>query len=148
MEAGKSTEQGPTHSGIIGTAKMGLKDKGAIDRILVAAIVIGLALSVVFGLGALRGARRMRGARHQASSLDTQQIQGWMTVPYIAKVYHLDPAELYRAASIPSLGSDSKSLQALNRELFPGQQGLVYQRIQEAVRLGLQMKVQRGKDRP
>ncbi len=122
--------------------------KGITDKILVAVIVLGLGLSLVFGLGALRGARRMHGARRQASSLDTQQIQGWMTVPYIAKVYHLDPAELYRAASIPSLGSDSKSLQALNRELFPGQQGLVFQRIQEAVRLGLEMKVQGGKGRP
>lgn len=127
---------------------MGRKTKGTIDKILVAAIVIGLVLSVVFGLGAVRGARRMHGARRQASSLDTQEIQGWMTVPYIARVYHLDLAELYRAASIPSLGSDGKSLQTLNRELFPGQQGLVYQRIQEAVRLGLDMKVLRGKERP
>ena len=127
---------------------MAQKTKSTTGKILVAVIVIGLALSVVFGLGAVRGARRMHGAKRQADSLDTQGIQGWMTVPYIAKVYHLAPEELYRAASIPSLGSDNKSLQALNKELFPGQKGLVFQRIQEAVRLGLDMKVQRGKGRP
>ena len=122
--------------------------KRTTERILAAIIVLGLVLSVVFGLGAVRGARRMHGGHRQALMTDVQEIRGWMTVPYIAKAYRLAPEDIYKAAAIPSLGSGRKSLQALNEELFPGRTGVVVQKVRDAVRLGLEARTLREKRQP
>ena len=105
-------------------------------------IVVGLIIVALFGLRALNAFREFRGNRPipadvfmetQSEEADVGQIRDWMTVPFIAKMYHLPPPVLYQALDIPRRGNDEKSLTQLNSEFFPEAPGIVEIKIKEAV---------------
>jgi hypothetical protein len=60
-----------------------------------------------------------------------------MTIPFIAKMYHVPPPLLYEALGISARGNQDKSLTQLNEEYFPGFSGIVETRIKAAVQENL-----------
>lgn len=103
-------------------------------RLLIAVVVLGLLLSVFFGVGAARSMIRIAATGLEAGKSDAESIRGWMTVPYIARVFELPAEELYARIGAPQAGSDKKSLQTLNKEYFPGKRGYLVAKAKEAVR--------------
>ena len=107
---------------------------------IIAAIVAGLVVSGFFGFGAMKSLIRMQATRLEPSTTDPEGIRGWMTVPYIAHVYGLEPEEIYRLAGLPppQKGDDAKSLQKLNKKHFSGRRAELLEKVKEAVRQGLE----------
>jgi hypothetical protein len=106
--------------------------------ILVAAgaIVVGL-----FGLRTFRVWRELKEHRpppgfpvmSDRTETDVELIRDWMTIPFIAKMYHVPPPVLYKALDISPRGNQEKSLTQLNEEYFPGVPGMVEAKIKAAV---------------
>lgn len=112
-------------------------------RILVLGLIaIGLIIVALFGVRALQAFREFRGNRPipadvfmeaQPEEADVKLIRDWMTIPFIARMYHLPPSVLYQALDIPRRGNDEKSLTQLNSEFFPDAPGIVEIKIKAAV---------------
>ena len=102
-------------------------------RWLISVVVVGLLLSAFFGFGAARSMLRIAATGLEAGKSDAESIRGWMTVPYIARVFDLTAEELYARIGVPQAGSDKKSLQTLNKEYFPGKRGYLVAKAKEAV---------------
>lgn len=98
-------------------------------------IVAGLALVVVFGLRAVRSYRiMMMRDQLKTGATDVELIRGWMTVPYIARVYGVPQDILYDSLGIqPEQGKRQPNLSDINRDYFPGQQGEAARRVKAAI---------------
>jgi len=81
---------------------------GAQRWLIVVALIAGLALVGIFGVRAwnqLQYAKRVAGGEVQVDTL-----RGWMTLPYIARVYRVPEAELRAVLGLPAQGNDERSL--------------------------------------
>jgi hypothetical protein len=105
-------------------------------------ILIGILAAGFFGLRTLRAFREFRGhrpppfpaANAEAAETDVELIRAWMTVPFIAKTYHIPPPLLFDALKIPRRGNEEKSLQMLNDEYYPEAPGIVLEMMKAAIR--------------
>jgi hypothetical protein len=105
-------------------------------------IIIGLIIVVFFGLRTARAFRQFHGHRPPPPfatqpETDVELIRDWMTVPFIAKMYHVRDPILFDALQIPEHGNREKSLQQLNEEYYPTAQGVVLEKIKAAVAAAL-----------
>jgi hypothetical protein len=97
-------------------------------------IIVGL-----FGLRTLRLLREFREHRppppfaSEPVETDVELIRDWMTIPFVAKMYHVRPHILFEALGIPERGNRDKSLRQLNEEYFPEAQGIVEEKIKAVV---------------
>jgi hypothetical protein len=98
-------------------------------------IVAGMLLAVVFGVRATHVFANMRHAGFHPRAVNVDGIQDWMTVPGLAHLFNVPEDYLYQQIGVPQQGSQHYSLSALNNRYFPGQAGLVLNRVKEAVRL-------------
>jgi hypothetical protein len=114
----------------------------SIPRALIAGlIVLGILLAGFFGLRTLHALKKFRGAPPpplaaqvtEQAETDVELIREWMTIPFIAKTYHVPPNILFDALEIPPNGNREKSLKQLNREYFPRENGIVIARIKAAI---------------
>jgi hypothetical protein len=67
---------------------------------------------------------------------DVELIRGWMTIPYIARVYSVPDKILWDSLGIPSLAPKEARrtpLSRLNQQLFPGQPMEVLARVKQAI---------------
>ncbi|GAB4549328.1 MAG: hypothetical protein Fur002_26450 [Anaerolineales bacterium] len=99
-------------------------------------IVIGAAAMIFFGMRAFRAMTRMRGhgfSEPPASQTDVSLIRDWMTVPYIARAYHVPPDKLFEELHISERENRKKSLKQINAELYPEEEGVMLARAQAAV---------------
>jgi len=72
------------------------------------ALVLGALLVTFFGA---RAWHQWTYAQRVASGeVHVQTLRGWMTLSYIARVYHVPEAELRAALGAPSTGFDERSL--------------------------------------
>ena len=97
-------------------------------------IVAGMLLAVVFGVSATHAFANMCHAGFHPRAVNIDGIQDWMTVPGLARLFNVPEDYLYQQIGVPQQGSQHNSLSALNRRYFPGQPGLVLNRVKEAVR--------------
>lgn len=76
-------------------------------------VLIGLLVLV----GLMTVGMAMRGIQHarQLSARSDEPIQPWMTVPYIAHVYHVSPDVIQRALGLPSGPPDRRPLHQIAR---------------------------------
>ena len=102
-------------------------------KIMLVLLIAGILLSAFFGLRAVHSFAHLRQDGFHPGNPDVNTIRGWMTVPYIARVYRVSPDYLYQQIGIPITGNDGKSLVDLNREYFPGQPGVVLQKVKDAI---------------
>jgi hypothetical protein len=108
-------------------------------------VAAGLIIVGFFGLRTLRIWRELRehgpppGFPEVSENIETDVdlIRDWMTIPFIAKMYHVPAPVLYRSLEISARDNQEKSLTQLNEEYFPGVPGIVEAKIKAAVQENL-----------
>jgi hypothetical protein len=102
-----------------------------------ALIILGVAITLFFGMGALRAFRHMdgRGPFNEkppaANQADVTLIRDWMTVPYVAKMYDVPQNAIFKNLEIPEDSKNKKlSLEQLNDKYYPDQEGRVLAQTQ------------------
>lgn len=104
-------------------------------------VLIGLGVLIVafFGIRTVSAFKEFRGHRppppfdEKEPETDVELIRDWMTIPFIGKMYHVPPPEIFDALDIPMKGNQDKSLKQLNEEYFPDVNGFVETKVKEAV---------------
>jgi len=110
--------------------------------LIVSLCAIGILIAGFFGLRAIFALREFR--RHgppplaeamteQIVETDVELIRDWMTVPYVARTYQVNPRVLYEALELSPRENGEKSLLQLNEEFFPDQPGIVIELIKAVV---------------
>ena len=107
--------------------------------LIIILIFMGGVIVGFFGLRTLRAFREFRGHRPAPPSADmarietdTELIRDWMTIPFVAKMYHVRPPVLFESLEIPERGNHEKSLKQLNEEYYPEAEGIVLEKIKAA----------------
>jgi hypothetical protein len=106
---------------------------------VVGLIIIGLMVIGFFGLRTARAFRQFHGHRPpppfegQHIETDVNLIRDWMTVPFIARMYHVPEPLLFDALKISEHSNQEKSLKQLNEEYFPQEAGTVLEKIKATV---------------
>jgi hypothetical protein len=120
--------------------------------ILMGALIVGF-----FGLRTLHAFREFRGHRPppppsaadaESVETDAELIREWMTIPFISKMYHVPPNVLFEALGIPANRNREKSLKQLNKEYFPGAEGMVLEKIKATVLTALANQPQQLQENP
>ncbi|SRR6266498_366327 len=106
--------------------------------LVVGLILLGLVVVVFFGLRTVRAFRQFHGHRppppfNEHVETDVELIRDWMTIPFIAKMYHVPPPVLFDSLGIRELGNKQKSLKQLNEEYYPQAEGVVLEKIKATV---------------
>jgi len=103
-------------------------------------ILIGLAITIFFGLGALRALKHMEGhgpfngKPPAANQTDVSAIRDWMTVPYVAHMYDVPAKAIFKNLEIHEDEKDEKmSLAQLNDKYYPDQDGVVLMQVQALI---------------
>jgi len=65
---------------------------------------------------------------------DSEAIRGWMTIPYLARTYHIPEEYLFEQLHIPPEGNRDKSLRQLNAEYFDDEPGDILKPLRDAIR--------------
>ncbi len=110
------------------------------QRILVTALIIfGIWLAGFFGLRTLHALSEVRDHRppppfkNETPETDVKLIEDWMTIPFIAKMYHIPPPVIFDALGIPFEGNQRKSIKQINDKYFPGTPGSVLSLVKSTV---------------
>ena len=102
-------------------------------------IIIGVIIVIFFGLRTARAFRQFHGHRPpppfaaEHIETDVELIRDWMTLPFISITYGLPPRLLYEALDIPPDRTGKKSLKQLNDEYFPGEPGIILEKVKTAI---------------
>jgi hypothetical protein len=101
--------------------------------IIPAILVVGVFLATLFSLRVSRSLIRVldTGIRPGPDNVDT--IRGWMTMPFIARVYRVPEGYLYQQTGISPQSNPHQSLDELNRRYYPGQPGVVVDKVRTAI---------------
>jgi len=110
--------------------------------LIVFLVILGVLTAGFFGLRALFALREFR--RHGPPPLadamtelivetDVELIRDWMTIPYIARTYQVNPRVFFDALNISPRENGEKSLLQLNEEFFPDQPGIVVELVKAIV---------------
>ncbi len=103
-------------------------------------IILGVIVTVFFGMRVLHAFKKFDGRRPPPPGkveTDVELIRGWMTVPFIAKTYHVPDGIIFDELNIPEKGNMEKSLKELNEEYYPDQTGYVMKAVMEIVQTHL-----------
>jgi len=101
-------------------------------------IIFGILAIGFFGLRTFHAFREFRGHRpppfeNRQPVTDVELIRDWMTIPFIARMYHVPPEILFDAIGIQPLGNKEKSHKEMNEKYFSEQQGIVEEKVKVAV---------------
>lgn len=89
-----------------------------INRWIWVLVILGIALTIFFGFRTVRTFAQVQLTGLQPGTTDVNAIRGWMTIPYLAKIYGVPQDYLYRQLNVPTSGRNEKSLADLNKEYF------------------------------
>lgn len=108
------------------------------QRILFIALsILGVMLILFFGLRALRAFKKFDGHRPppmaEELQTDVNDIEGWMTIPFISHNYGVPPDILFAALSINGKENHKKSLKQLNDEFYAEQDGYVIETVRATI---------------
>lgn len=100
------------------------------QRILFIALsILGVMLILFFGLRVLHAFKKFDGHRPPplAKELETdvEDIEDWMTIPFISHSYGVPPELLFDALNIDPKETHKKSLRQINDEYYPDEEGYV-----------------------
>jgi hypothetical protein len=93
----------------------------------------GLLLVLFFGWRAARSSLRLWRGGLPPEATDVEAIRGWMTIPYIAKAYHVPEPYLFERLGLPPEENRDKSLAELNQLYRPNEPRIVILEVQEAI---------------
>jgi hypothetical protein len=103
----------------------------------IALSILGVMLILFFGLRALRAFKKFDGHRPppMAEELqsDVNDIEDWMTIPFISHNYGMPPEILFDALSINGKENHKKSLKQLNDEFYSEQDGYVIETVRATI---------------
>jgi hypothetical protein len=85
--------------------------------VVIVLLLVGIILTAFFGVRLVRSAAQLHHNRLPPGTTDVQLIRGWMTIPYIARVYRVPEAYLWQGLGIPEAGNRHRSIEALGVEL-------------------------------
>jgi len=103
-------------------------------RWVLVVILIGLILVAVFSFRAIRSFIQIQRTGLQPGETDVELIRGWMTVPYIARVYDVPEEYIFTSLHLSPQEHQQSSLSDINRLLKPGQPGYALDQVKEAIR--------------
>ena len=90
-------------------------------------------LVLFFGFRMTKSFLQIRLTGLKPNTQDAELVKGWMTIPYIAKMYRVPPEVFYQQLNIPEEENDKRSLAEINQKLFLGQQGFVLEQVKEII---------------
>lgn len=116
-----------------------------LQRVLVSALIIfGIWIATFFGLRTYHAYNEVREHRppppqfkNERPETDVQLIEDWMTIPFIARMYHVSPVVLFDAVNIPEKANREKSLKQINEKYFPDTPGFVLKLVKATVQANL-----------
>lgn len=91
--------------------------------LLVLVAVLGVVMMLFFGRRVLVRYFDLRGRGGFRPGEAAPPIEGWMTLPHVAKMYRVPPELLFDALQIPMQGNERKNLDDLNRQYAPDAPG-------------------------
>lgn len=99
--------------------------------------MLGVMLILFFGLRVFHTFRKFGPPPplHFAEELqtDVDDIEDWMTIPYISYNYGVPPDVFFKALEIVPRENHKKSLQQLNEEYYPEQDGYVLGTVRQLI---------------
>lgn len=107
--------------------------------LVIGLILVGLIIVGFFGLRMARAFREFRGHpppppfATEHVETDVSLIRDWMTIPFIAKMYHVPPQMLFKALDLPEHKNKEKSLKQLNEEYYPEAEGIVLEKVKATI---------------
>lgn len=108
------------------------------QRILFIALsILGVMLILFFGLRVFHAFKKFDGHRPQplakALETDVEDIEDWMTIPFISHSYGVPPEILFDALKIDPKETHKKSLKQLNDEFYPDEDGYVLATVKATI---------------
>jgi hypothetical protein len=109
--------------------------------LVIGLIALGVLFTAFFGMRVLHAFKKFDGhhplppGRPGKVETDVEFIRNWMTVPFIAELYHVPEPALFDALKIPpDKKNREKSLRDLNREFYPDANGYVLETVKATVK--------------
>lgn len=103
---------------------------------VIALIILGVLFTAFFGMRAMRAFKKFDGHRPPPLGeveTDVELIREWMTIPFISHTYHVPEKFIFDALDISPIKNHEKSLEDINQEYFPDQDGYVLDIVKETV---------------
>ena len=104
--------------------------------LVVALIVIGVLFTAFFGMRAARAFKKFDGHRPPPRGevqTDVELIREWMTISFISRTYQVPEKFLFDALDISPIANHEKSLEDINKDYFPDQDGYVLDLVKATV---------------
>jgi hypothetical protein len=115
-----------------------------LQRVLGSALIIfGIWMAAFFGMRTFHAYREVQEHRPpppfktEQPETDVELIEDWMTIPFIARMYHVPPPVLFDAMHVPFKGNQERSLKQINDKYFPGKPGFVLDLVKTTVKANL-----------
>ena len=96
-------------------------------------IVVGLGLTVFFGVKSLRSFLHLHWAGVHGEVSPEEELRGWMTIPYVARVYAVPEEYLFEMSGIAAAGHGDSSLHDLAGQYFPDEPKALSRRLRDAI---------------
>ena len=99
-------------------------------------IIVGILFTAFFGMRVFHAFRKFDGHRPPPPGkveTDVELIRDWMTIPFISRMYQVPPEVFFEALNISPQKEHEKSLEDLNDEYFPGQNGYVLKLVKDTI---------------
>lgn len=104
--------------------------------LVVALIVIGVLFTAFFGMRAARAFKKFDGHRPPPRGevqTDVELIREWMTISFISRTYQVPEKVIFEALDISPVANHEKSLEDINKDYFPDQDGYVLDLVKATV---------------
>lgn len=105
--------------------------------LFIALSILGVMLILFFGLRVLHAFKKFDGHRPPplAKELETdvEDIEDWMTIPFISHNYGVPPELLFDALNIDPKETHKKSLKQINDEFYPNEDGYVLTTVKAVI---------------
>jgi len=103
-------------------------------RLFIILVILGISLSVFFGLRAVRSYIRLQRMGLKLGTTDVEAIRGWMTISYVAAAYGVPEEYIFEQLNIPAEENKKKSLSQINRKYAFGKKGVIVEAVKTAIR--------------
>lgn len=109
------------------------------QRILVISlIIIGVIFSIFFGIRVFHSFKNFDGQGRRPPppgkiETDVELIRGWMTIPFIAELYHVPEPVIFDAVNIPPEGNREKSIKDLAQDFYPNDNAFLLETVKTTI---------------
>ncbi len=104
--------------------------------LVVALILLGLLFTAFFGMRAVRAFKKFDGHRPPPRGevqTDVELIREWMTISFISRTYQVPEKFIFDALDILPIKNHEKSLEDINQDYFPDQDGYVLDLVKQTI---------------